>query len=983
MKRIICVTLTLCLLLSIAPLNALAAGSGKLNASITWSLDDSGKLTISGTGPMPDYVTGYTREENSLSWSYRGNWEYMTYADQITSIEIGEGVTSIGQGSFMELRSLTSVHLPKSLRRISPMAFYGCRALSEINVPDALEEIGELAFEFCSKLPAVTLPAKERELLPAVSSNAYASREEPMRSFLYREGNEYVRVENVNKQIVVERYDSSFNLLSARSLENDISSTWGGFFAGASWNFIIIGWTNPQESSASEVIRVLKYSKDWTLVDQLSLYGQNTETPFRSGSVRCAELNGVLWIHTSHRMFQSADGYNHQANLTISIRESNMELLSSRTGVSSIGTGYVSHSFNQYILADREGRLVFFDHGDAYPRAAVLVRKTDSGYANVNVQAFPGATGDNTTGGSLGGLAETGSGYLTAYNYNGVGADSSGIVMGVRTEDPMPTRNIYLGFTSKNNFSASGTTVRKITDYAGNGQYSGGNPVLVAAGLNEGYLIWDVLSRNQSGKYAPTGKLAYVRYAGDGSVSEIRTMDGMLSDCQPIAVDGKAVWYVTYNSEPTFYVLGDDGLMVNHGREKPERYDFEQWNKLLIPGYAVSEDWLEKLCAVLPKTVAVTTNYGTKLRLNVYKWTLDADVGRWNAEIHLEDLPDGMTDPNGVLDRVFLPYAQSSNTGSFLLTKTPVVGKSGGIALRSYRNDSVAAEIYHIIGKTGRYDAVRMPAQTGQKTDALGRIVYETGTDLVYGIDAWRESDAGDWIGIACAPDGTGVFCGAVSVSFCSDDIVNPDDPYKPGDPSDPGGLDDPGRPHTPGETGNYRFDDVKSEKAFYFDAVYWAYDARPQITNGLDKSHFGPTVGCTRGQVVTFLWRAAGCPEPVNRKTAFLDVKQTAFYAEAVAWAVEEGITKGISSWSFAPDATCTRGQIVTFLWRFRNAPTPRSTATGFFDVYSHAFYARAVAWAVEEGITKGMTDTSFAPDATCTRGQIVTFLYRAMTGK
>ncbi len=101
------------------------------------------------------------------------------------------------------------------------------------------------------------------------------------------------------------------------------------------------------------------------------------------------------------------------------------------------------------------------------------------------------------------------------------------------------------------------------------------------------------------------------------------------------------------------------------------------------------------------------------------------------------------------------------------------------------------------------------------------------------------------------------------------------------------------------------------------------------------------------------------------------------------MAWAVEEGITKGMSETSFAPDATCTRGQIVTFLWRFRESPAPKDTKTAFTDVPEKAFYAKAVAWAVEKGVTKGMTETAFAPDATCTRGQIVTFLYRAMEGK
>ena len=179
---------------------------------------------------------------------------------------------------------------------------------------------------------------------------------------------------------------------------------------------------------------------------------------------------------------------------------------------------------------------------------------------------------------------------------------------------------------------------------------------------------------------------------------------------------------------------------------------------------------------------------------------------------------------------------------------------------------------------------------------------------------------------------------------------------------------------------GNFRFDDVRDESKFYFKPVYWAYAHRPQITNGMDEIHFEPDSGCTRGQVVTFLWRAAGCPEPKSLKTDFTDLKDGGFYVKAVAWAVENKITNGMSATKFAPDATCTRGQIVTFLWRFRNTPAPGGADTGFTDVDPDAFYAKAVAWAVENGITNGMTKTSFAPNATCTRGQIVTFLYRAM---
>ena len=172
----------------------------------------------------------------------------------------------------------------------------------------------------------------------------------------------------------------------------------------------------------------------------------------------------------------------------------------------------------------------------------------------------------------------------------------------------------------------------------------------------------------------------------------------------------------------------------------------------------------------------------------------------------------------------------------------------------------------------------------------------------------------------------------------------------------------------------------MRNENAFYFKPVYWAYEARPQITNGMDQNYFGADASCSRGQVVTFLWRAAGCPEPESTETKFNDVGPNAFYTKAVAWAVEEGITNGMTATTFAPGATCTRGQIVTFLWRFMDSPAPKSGETGFTDVEATAFYARAVAWAVENKVTNGMTAVTFAPNETCTRGQVVTFLYRAM---
>ena len=173
-------------------------------------------------------------------------------------------------------------------------------------------------------------------------------------------------------------------------------------------------------------------------------------------------------------------------------------------------------------------------------------------------------------------------------------------------------------------------------------------------------------------------------------------------------------------------------------------------------------------------------------------------------------------------------------------------------------------------------------------------------------------------------------------------------------------------------------FYDVPND-AYFYEAVKWA--VKNGITTGVGNDLFAPEQPCTRAQIVTFLWRAAGSPEP-KTVSSFTDVSASAYYAKAVAWAVENGITNGMTETIFAPDATCTRGQSVTFLHRALKGTAP-TTVNGFTDVAADAFYADAVAWAVESGVTNGTTDSTFSPNNGCTRAQIVTFLYRAYQGK
>ena len=171
-------------------------------------------------------------------------------------------------------------------------------------------------------------------------------------------------------------------------------------------------------------------------------------------------------------------------------------------------------------------------------------------------------------------------------------------------------------------------------------------------------------------------------------------------------------------------------------------------------------------------------------------------------------------------------------------------------------------------------------------------------------------------------------------------------------------------------------FTDVHAED-YYYDAVLWA--AQEGVTGGTSDTLFAPNAGCTRAQAVTFLWRAAGSPKPETRTMPFTDVPVGSYYYDAVLWAVENGITKGTSETMFSPDATCSRAQIVTFLWRSQKSPAA-GTANPFTDVKASAYYADAVLWAVKEDVTKGTTNTTFSPDANCTRAQIVTFIWRAL---
>lgn len=373
-----------------------------------------------------------------------------------------------------------------------------------------------------------------------------------VKSYLYRDGDNLIRVEYVNDEVIIETYSMDLELLETKNLSLELP-LWGGFYAGEDANYIICGQENREEDDDAEVIRVIKYDKNFNRLGSASLCGINTTIPFDAGSVRCDEYNGYLYIRTSRTMYTSDDGLNHQSNLFFSIRESDYK-------TTTISSGYVSHSFNQFVLADQDGNIVSLDHGDAYPRSASMVKYYnlagedwfDGRIASVSVHRFPGETGANATGATLGGLAETSTGYITVFsdNLKGTGRDQ---------------RNVYLSCTPKDNFTKEATVITKLTNYTGTDytDFTASNPMVVSTGLDGGCILWN--DAIVSGATPASNTLYYATYSADGSVSDVKSVEGVwLSDCQPICVDGKVVWYTT-NSDyasgtPVFYTLDENGV---------------------------------------------------------------------------------------------------------------------------------------------------------------------------------------------------------------------------------------------------------------------------------------------------------------------------------------------------------------------------------------------------------------------------------------
>ena len=365
---------------------------------------------------------------------------------------------------------------------------------------------------------------------------------EPIYSYLVEnETSGYSRIEAIGEKVYVEEYSKNFEYISAKEIEMELPK-FGGCYVGENYCFLVFGQNNPDESDEVEVVRVVKYDKEWNRLDARSIYGANTQYPFSSGSLRMTEVNGSLYIHTCHTMYKISDGLNHQANMTFVLDEETMEVTQDYYIIMNVSEGYVSHSFNQFVVSD--GTYLYrLDHGDGAPRAVVATKcklsAIDTCRYKFVVDIPVGESGQNATGVSPGGFEIAGD--LLVSTGNSVEFDG--------TEETMfyGVRNIYVTSTDTG-FAA--TQKNWITNYTEDSAIEVGTPKLVKASEDTFYVLWEEADT--------ANELLFFRIAKVSATGELLEMSepiyGRLSDCDPVYTeDGRLVWYTTFQNTPVFY----------------------------------------------------------------------------------------------------------------------------------------------------------------------------------------------------------------------------------------------------------------------------------------------------------------------------------------------------------------------------------------------------------------------------------------------
>lgn len=981
-NRLLSILLVLLTALTLLPLGALADDNNKCGENLTWEFAD-GILTISGTGDMYDYSEDYLAPWNE-------------HCLEITNVTISGGVTSIGSYAFCYC-SVKSITLPFGLKHIGISAFFYCPNIQQIKIPDSVEYIDPYAFSCCKGLHTVQLPAS----LTLISEELFA---------------ECDNLRNLSiPDTVTEIGANAFSKcteFSLTGLPDGIKSIGAAAFANCG-NIESLALPGTLESIGEAAF-------GGTIIDKASFDGTLEKWAAIGGDACCIAQDkidflehtcdfGGSWQYDTQKHWKqcSCNKTQNEGAHTGTGKTCNVcgAVLSEALGSGSIDGGLSwSLSRSGALTISGSGKMPDFSSvanaapwdkqkdkiqsaviesgvqsisGGAFSGCTALEKVSISDtVAQIDLNAFDGCTAlaefevaaDNKAFLSVGGVLFSADKELLRYPV-GKSADyavPSGTVAiaGGAFKDyakleslVIPDSVISIGESAFENCAALKriTLPKSITKLEAS--CFSGCTALAEITLPDGVKtlgekVFSGCAALKSVKIpAEVTVIPTEAFSGCSSLESI-TIPKSVSHINERAFDGcTALKKVDYLGSDTDWgqVTKETGNNALDNAEKSfTRTDHEhKYTDTVIPPTCTERGCTVHLCACGDKREDSYTpplGHSYKGGICVRCGILDP-----NKDIpHKHDFIPIVTKPT-CLTEGFTTYACSCGecyTKDYVSAvghKTQLQNaKAAGCMTGGYTGDEVCT----VCGKVFKQGSVifalghdpqpaRVKAPTCTESGYTGDLICMRCGDMTQ-------------IGKTVAAAGHKFFGGVCSV--CG----------------------------TKGAEAVPEFDDVKPG-AFYFDAVQWA--VKNGITNGTGKSTFSPNDVCSRYQIVMFLWRAAGQPE-AKAAVSFADVKHGDIFYEAVQWAVERGITKGTSSTSFSPFAPCTRGQIVTFLYRSAGSPAISGTCD-FSDVSAGSFCHDAVIWASSEGITNGTSAGRFSPNEGCTRAQVVTFLYRASGGK
>ena len=972
-KRIVSFILAALLICTLLPVSAFAdtVKSGTCGNDLTWALDDAGTLTISGTGNMWNYSM------QKVNNKYITTAPWGEYYDTIKSVVIEAGVTSIVDYAFYGCSSLASVTIPNSVTSIGYDAFYGCSSLASVTIPDSVTTIGDWAFYNCSSLTSVTIP----DSVTSIESSTF----------------------------------HGCSSLASVTIPNSVTSIGYGAFSSCS---SLASVTIPDSvtaigdyafSSCSSLASV-------TIPDSVTTIG---DWAFSS----CSSLASVTIPNSVTSIGEGA--FNGCSKLKVVNYDGNIE--------SWLGIEFASSSSNP---CDNGSNLYF--NGELVTNAVIpdsitsIGRSAFSGCSSLTSVTIP----DSVT--SIGGGAfancsslasvtipnsVTSIGYDAFYGCsslasvtipNSVMSIGSSAFEGCSSLESVTIPDSVTGIGERAFYGCSrlasvtiGNSVTSVGDYAfyncsrlasvtiGNSVTSIGDWAFDGCSSLASVTIPDSVTSIGDYAFCYCSSLASVTIP-DSVTSIGRDAFYGCSKLKDAAFGGtKEEWEATGYTFPSYVRMhysckSLDGHYVPVEVKEPNCQSTGYIKYNCSCGYEYTETLPKSHDYVFSKTVAPTcSEHG-------YDLLKCSKCGAEKKEYHDDELLQhsyvvSAVEPSCLVggyklhecsvcgysykDELVQPLGHSeTNAEAKAPTCTEAGHTAGTCCSRCGKIMSGMAEIAALGHDFGAWKQTTAPtcAEKGVETRYCSRCdATET-----------REVDA---LGHALVHhDGKAATCteaGWEAYDTCSrcdyttyKEISALGHDYKDG-VCTVCGAKEPAPQENP-------FVDV-AEDAVYYDAVLWAYYHEPQqITGGYTATEFRPGNPCTRGQVVTFLWRAAGCPEPTGDTSMFKDASSIAEpYQKAVAWAVEKGITTGYEDSTFRPNDSVTRAQFVTFLWRYEGKPATSGSIAGFTDASSISGpYQQAVAWAVEKGITTGYNDGSFRPNAICPRWAVVLFMYRDM---